>query len=294
MQLSKGEAQAQAHSHSHSRRRSNSCLGWHCLSSVTHFGIIFSIVVTVLILSVVWMYCLGRARIFRKQTEPQNVPNRQRTNQHHHHPETIARPVPPPIVQQVPVFNYAVPQQTLMYFFPGPQFPTTLPPGVMNAHVQLPAPPIFRPQEAPYPPHPGGMASGLPKAHEYHQAEEPPDNVYPSRQPTWWQRFYRAFTLPVGDASTVASSSSPEPSERSQAADFDAKPPTASPHTDGGHKVRVENQGERKDLELPINDRDDTSSMLCNLDTSSDSLSSIRSDAATVHSDDFETPPRRG
>ncbi|KAL7821528.1 hypothetical protein V8C44DRAFT_314875 [Trichoderma aethiopicum] len=286
MQLSREEDRAQ------SRRRTNSCIGWHCLNSVTHFGIIFSIVVTFLILSVVWMYCMGRARIFRKQTEAQNTPDRRRTTTRRHTPETMARPVPPPIVQQVPVFNYAVPQQPPMYFIPGPQIPTTLPFGIMNAHVQFPAP-IFRPQEAPYPSHPSGMASGFPRAHEHPQEQvEPEDNVFPSRQPTWWQRFYRAFTLPVGDASTVSSSSSPEPSENLQVADTDVKPPTASPRSDG-LKVRFDDQREGKELQLPIDDEDDISSMLCNLNTSSDSLSSIRSDVATVHSDDFEATPRR-
>ncbi|ETS06494.1 hypothetical protein M419DRAFT_68534 [Trichoderma reesei RUT C-30] len=286
MQLSKGEEHAQA------RRRANSCIGWHCLNSVTHFGIIFSIVVTFLILSVVWMYCMGRARIFRKQTEAQITPDRRRTQPRRHTMEDIARPVPPPIAQQVPVFNYAIPQQAPMYFFPGPQIPTTLPLGVMNAHVQFPAP-VFRPQEAPYPRHPGGMASGYPKAHEQHQEQaEPADNVFPSPQPTWWQRFYRAFTLPVGDASTVSSSSSPEPLDTLQAADADNKPPTTSPRSDG-LKVRFDDQRERKELQLPIDDQDDVSSMLCNLNTSSDSLSSIRSDVATVHSDDFEMPRRR-
>ncbi|PTB67421.1 hypothetical protein BBK36DRAFT_1116187 [Trichoderma citrinoviride] len=294
MPPSKGEEPTQDH------RRPNSCIGWHCLNSATHFGIIFSIVVTVLFLSVVWMYCMGRARIFRQQTEAQNTPDRQRTNPRRHTPDTMARPVPPPIVQQapppvvhqVPVFNYAVHQQAPMYFFPGPQIPTTVPLGVTNAHVQLPAP-IFRPQGAPYGNHPGGMASGLPKAHESHREQaQPADNAYPPRQPTWWQRFYRAFTLPVGDASTVTSSSSPEPSETSQIENVDAKPLTASPRSDG-HKVRFDDERERKELQLPIDDGDDVSSMLCNLNTSSDSLSSIRSDVATVHSDDFETPPRR-
>ncbi|TFB05410.1 hypothetical protein CCMA1212_002878 [Trichoderma ghanense] len=285
MQLSKGEKQAQ------SRRHSPSCVGWHCLNSVTHFGIIFSIVVTFLVLSVVWMYCMGRARIFRKQTKAHVTPGRQRTSPRRHPPERMARPVPPPIMQPVPSYNYAVPQQAPMYFFPGPQIPTTVPLGVMNTHVQFPAP-IFRSQETPYPNHPGGMASGLPKAHEHHQEEaEPADNVFPSHQPTWWQRFYRAFTLPVGGASTVSTCSSPEPSETSQVADADNKPPTASPRSDG-LKVRFNDQKEKKELKLPIDDQDDVSSMICNLNTSSDSLSSIRSDVATVHSDDFETPPR--
>ncbi|KAH0494239.1 hypothetical protein TgHK011_000866 [Trichoderma gracile] len=241
MQLSKGEeGQAQ------SRRRANSCIGWHCLNSVTHFGIIFSIVVTFLIL------------IPLTDDEHTNAIPRQRAWQD----------------QYRLLLRSKCPSSTM-------QFLSKL------------RSPIYRPQEAPHPSHPGGMASGFPKAHEYQQEQaEPADNVFPSRQPTWWQRFYRAFTLPVGDASTVSSSSSPEPLETSQVADADIKLPTASPRSDG-LKVRFDDQRERKELQLPVDDEDDVSSMLCNLNTSSDSLSSIRSDVATVHSDDFEMPRRR-
>jgi hypothetical protein len=45
-------------------------------------------------------------------------------------------------------------------------------------------------------------------------------------------------------------------------------------------------------LELTIKEQDETSSMVCNLNASSDSVESIRTDVATVHSDDFEMVPR--
>lgn len=196
------------------------------------------------------------------------------------------------IVQRIPVYEYGIAHQAPIYFFSGPQVPTAQPLGVMNAHIQLPTP-AHRPQEAQHPKDSDDIASELPKAQEHRQGQDQPsDNGSPSRHPTWWQRFYRAFNLPVGAASTVASSPSPEPLESPQAVHVNISPSATSPPFDG-HALQLDHRTEGGDLEPPAEEQDETSSMLCNLDACSDSVQSIRSDVATVHSDDFEMVPQR-
>lgn len=271
------------------RRRSDSCLGWHCLSSATHFGIIFSIVVVVIVLSIVWMYYMGRARIMGNQTKPHNVPRRQRNRQLHHNTNGPTRPVSH-LVQPTPVLQCGVAQQTPIYFFSRPpQVFTARPLGVMNAPLYLPAP-IVRPPEAPRPQPPGDVASEPPKAEESQQEKvQPSGNESPMRNPTWWQRLYRAFTLPVGMASTVASSPSPEPLEPLPPTHINIRHSASYPNF-VDHAVQTINHKEARDSERSLEEQDETSSMVCNLDTSSDSMLSIRSDVATVHSDDYEMP----
>ncbi|KAL7912985.1 hypothetical protein GGI35DRAFT_441664, partial [Trichoderma velutinum] len=274
--------------HVYFRRQSDSCLGWHCLSSATHFGIIFSIVIVFIILSIVWMYYMGRSRILRNQSKPHNVPRRHR-NGHHRNLYGPTRPVSH-LAQQNLVLQYEVAQPTPIYFFSRPQILTTRPPGVMNTHLYLPAA-VVRPPEAHRPKPSDDVASESPKAEESHQENpQPLENESPSHQLTWWQRFYRAFNLPVGAASTVASSPSPEPLEPSQATHINIRHSASCPSF-GHHVVQAVNLKEAKDSEQSTKEQDQTSSMVCNMDTSSDSMLSIRSDAATVHSDDYEMPP---
>ncbi|PTB56623.1 hypothetical protein M431DRAFT_80087 [Trichoderma harzianum CBS 226.95] len=275
--------------HGYFRRRSDSCLGWHCLSSATHFGIIFSVVVVVIVLSIVWMYYMGRARIMGNQTKLHNVPRRQRNRQLHRSPNGPTRPVSH-LVQPAPVLQYGVAQQTPIYFFSSrPQILTIQPPGVINPHLYLPAP-IVRPPEAPRPKPSDDVASSPPKAEETQQEKvQPSGNESPMRHPTWWQRLYRAFTLPVGVASTVASSPSPEPLEPLPPTHINIRHSASCPNFDN-HAVQTMDRKEARESERSPEEQDDTSSMVCNLDTSNDSMLSIRSDIATVHSDDYEMP----
>ncbi|KAL7946198.1 hypothetical protein V8C42DRAFT_319849 [Trichoderma barbatum] len=287
MPLPRGERQI------HSPRRSDSCLGWHCLTSAKQFGIIFSIVVIFIILSIVWMYCMGRARILRKQTKPHNVPRRQRIRQHHRNLSSNARPVSS-MVQQIPVLQYGVTQQAPVYFFSGPQVLAAQPLGVMNVHMPLHVPlpaTMLQTQEAQQPKPSDDVASESSKAQEHRQRQaQPLDNESVSHHPTWWQRFYRAFNLPVGAASTVASSPSPEPSELPQAKNANANHSASHPRFES-RAVQIDDLEETESLERTAKEQDEASSVLCNRDTSSDSAQSIRSDVATVRSDDYEMPP---
>lgn len=226
------------------------------------------------------------------QTKPHNVPRRQRNRQLHRNPNGPTRPVSH-LVQPAPVLQYGVAQQTPVYFFSRPQILTIQPPGVINPHLYLPAP-IVRPPEAPRPKPYDDVASEPPKAEETQQERvQPSGNESPMRHPTWWQRLYRAFTLPVGVASTVASSPSPEPLEPLPPTHLNIRHSASCPNFDD-HAVQAINRKEERDPERPLEEQDEISSMVCNLDTSSDSMLSIRSDVATVHSDDYEMPPREG
>lgn len=231
---------------------------------------------------------MGRARILRNQTRSHNVSHRQRNRQHHRNLNGPTRPVPH-LAQQTSVLQYGVTQQTPIYFFSRPQILTTRPLGLMNAHLYLPAA-VVRPPEAPQPQPSDDIASESPKAEESHQEKAQTSDIgSSSHHPTWWQRVYRAFNLPVGAASTVASSPSPEPLEPSQATHVNIRHSASYPSFDD-HTVQVVSRKEARDSERLLKEQDETSSMICNLDTSSDSVISIRSDVATVHSDDYEMP----
>lgn len=272
-------------------RRSNTCLGWHCLNSATRFGIIFSIVVTFIILSVVWMYCAGRARIFRIKTQKNHAPEQKRQRRYHRTPKGSARPVSYSTPQHFVLGNRA-PQNFPVYFLPTPQILPPQPFGVINAHtahMQAPAP-TSMPQGPQYPIYPGAAAPELPKAEDSHEeSNRAPESS--SSHPTWWQRFYRAFNLPAGAASTIASSPSPSPDPEQRAIiRIDHSAPNRRL---GNIPPQPDNQIYQGTSEMTTEEQDDTSSMLCNLDASNDSRESIRSDAATVHSDDFEVNSRR-
>lgn len=278
----------------HCLRRSDTCLGWHCLTSATRFGIIFSIVVAFVILSIVWMYCAGRARILRIKTKTNHASGERRERRYHRTPKGTARPASYSVPQHF-VFGNAMPQNFPVYFLPGPQVLPAQPFGVINAHTahMHTLAPTSLPQGTQYPAYPDVTAPELPKTKTKDSREEssraPGESS--SRDPTWWQRFYRAFNLPAGAASTIASSPSPSPEPEQRAI-------IRIDHSATSRRLenitpQFDNQMDKGAFEVTTNEQDDTSSMLCNLDASNDSRESIRSDAATVHSDDFEVNPRR-
>ncbi|KAL7961668.1 hypothetical protein V8C34DRAFT_273304 [Trichoderma compactum] len=230
------------------------------------------------------MYYMGRARTLRNQSKPHAVPRRQR-NRNLNGPTRPASHLALP----APVLQYGVAQQTPVYFFSRPQILATRPLGVMNPpHLYLPAP-IVRPPEAPRPKASDDVAFEPPKAESHQEKVQPPENESPLRHPSWWQKLYRAFTLPVGVASTVASSPSPEPLEPLPPTHINIRHSASCPNFND-RAVQTFNFKEARDSKRSLEEQDETSSMVCNLDTSSDSVESIRSDVATVHSDDYEMP----
>ncbi|PTB43239.1 hypothetical protein M441DRAFT_134632 [Trichoderma asperellum CBS 433.97] len=275
-----------------SLRRSDACLGWHCLTSATRFGVIFSIVVTFIILSIVWMYCMGRARIFRIKTKTNHASGKQRGWRYHGTPKGTA----PPGLYSMPqnlVFGNGLPQNFPVYFLPGPQVLPTQPFGVINSptariHTLASA---NLPQGTQYPAHSHITAPEPPKTKDSHKEPGRAPDGCSSGHPTWWQRFYRAFNLPAGAASTIASSPSPSPEPEQRAIiRIDHSATNRRPEN---IPSQFNNQKDKRTFKSAANEQDDTSSMLCNLNASNDSRESIRSDAATVHSDDFEMNSQR-
>jgi hypothetical protein len=273
-------------------RRSDTCLGWHCLNSATRFGIIFSIVVTLIILSVVWMYCAGRARIFRIKTKTNHTPREQRERHHHATPAGVVGPTSYSVPLNF-VFENVMPQNFPVYFFPAPQVLPMQPYGVINAHTaraQTMAPTRL-PQRTQYPTYPGVTAPEMPKTKDPRKEPSRAPDECPSSHPTWWQRFYRAFNLPAGAVSTIASSPSPSPEPEQRAIiRIDHSATNRRPEN---NPPRFDKQINRGTFNTTVTGQDNTSSRLCNLDASNDSRESIRSDVATVHSDDFDVNPRR-
>lgn len=283
---------------SHYLRRSDTCVGWHCLNSVTRFGIIFSIVVAFIILSLVWMYCAGRARIFRNETKTNHAPRVQRERRYQFTRKDTAKPMPHSVPRNL-AFGNGMPQTLPLYFLPSPQTLPVQPFGVMNAHTtQMHATtPTYLPQGTQHPTYPVVTAPELSQTEDSRkESSRAPDECL-SSHPTWWQRFYRAITLPAGAASTIASSPPPSP-EPEQRAIIRIDHSAANSHSAAHRRFetttpRVDDQINRGIFETTATEQDNISSMLCNLDASNDSKESIRSDAATVRSDDFEVNPRR-
>ncbi|PON27941.1 hypothetical protein TGAM01_v203078 [Trichoderma gamsii] len=275
----------------HHLRRSDTCLGWHCLNSATRFGIIFSLVVAFIILSIVWMYCAGRERIFRIRTKTNLASGVQKERRYQFTRKSAATSTPHSVPQNF-VSENGMPPHFPVYFLPVPWVLPVQSFGVMNAHTAQihTMASTGLPQGTLYPTYPGVTAPELPKPEDPRKESSRASDECPSGHPTWWQRFYRAFNLPAGAASTIASSPSlsPEPEQRAiiriDHSAINRRLENATPRFDG-HINKCT-------FETTATEQDDVSSMLCNLDASNDSKESIRSDAATVHSDDFEVNPR--
>lgn len=292
----------------HSLRRSNTCLGWYCLNSATRFGIIFSIVVAFIILSILWMYCVGQARIFRINTKTNHASGVRRERRYQFTRKSTARSTPHSVPQNF-VFGNGMPQNFPVCVLPAPQVLPVQPFGVINAHTaqmhtmaptglpqgfQYPTYPSVTaqvPQTTQYPTYPGVTAPEPPRPEDSRKESGRAPDECPSGHLGWWQRFYRAFNLPAGAASTIASSPSPSP-EPEQRAIMRIDRSATNRHLENT-PPQFDNQMNKGTFETTAIEQDDTSSMLCNLDASNDSKESIRSDAATVHSDDFEVNPRR-
>ncbi|KAH8122825.1 hypothetical protein LI328DRAFT_169191 [Trichoderma asperelloides] len=277
-----------------SLRRSDACLGWHCLTSATRFGVIFSIVVTFIILSIVWMYCLGRARIFRIKTKTNHPFGEQRGRRYHRTPQGTARPGLYSVPQNL-VFGNGLLQNFPVYFLPGPQVLPTQPFGVINAHTARihTLASTNLPQGTQYPGHSHITAPELPKTKDSRKEPSRAPDGCSSSHPTRWQRFYRALNLPAGAASTIASSPSPSPSPEPEQRAIIKIDHSATNRRPENIPSQFNNQIDKGTFKSEANQQADTSSMLCNLNASNDSRESIRSDAATVHSDDFEMNPQR-
>ncbi|RCI08078.1 hypothetical protein L249_6213 [Ophiocordyceps polyrhachis-furcata BCC 54312] len=225
-------------------RRLKRCIGWDCLSAAEKSGIIFSISFASVVFFLIYMHCLGKAAISRRERRSVRLPGGRRVSRRSFGPDGG-------VIAQLPV----------VWHWPGNQARVIYQPALFNVEGQNPP----RAQPVAFAEHhslssPGTRHQQMPGGSMYAATQATlsplPASPRPPEQPTWRQRLNRAMRLPVGRASTIASESVADVAE--QAA-----------HTDPADGTESHNR------DLPEGRDDDSCEM--------------RSNAATVHSDDFRT-----
>ncbi|KAL6403768.1 hypothetical protein AUP68_13140 [Ilyonectria robusta] len=283
------------------RRQTDQCSGWNCLTTAQRFGIIFSIVVTSVVLILAYMYYLGRITSSHQEL----VLARRRSRRRHRRysaPNIVMGQLP--IHQQHPSFQSTVMYQPVLcnpggvpVHYPLGHFsPGRLPaPGHLPAG-QVPQPPI--PMVYPVPPYQSRnpQRNFQPEPHRGGSARislSPSSMGSPPRQPTWRQRLSRVFALPVGRVSTVASSSAPGTPIRSRSQStvtlerggqttprLSSRSVQEPSHNHRGRIYSVSPTRSVRTRHTSTAQQSDESVVL-----------SPRTDVATVHSDDFELQP---
>ncbi|RDA95824.1 hypothetical protein CP533_5065 [Ophiocordyceps camponoti-saundersi (nom. inval.)] len=231
-------------------RRLNRCIGWDCLSAAQKSGIIFSISFVSVVFFLIYMHCLGKAAISRRERRSVRLPGGRRVPRRSFAPDSgvIAQL---PVVWQWPGNQAQVIYQPALFNVEG-QNPPRAQPVAFAAHHSLSSPSTWHQQM------PGGSMHPATQA----TLSSLPASPRPPEQPTWRQRLNRAMHLPVGRASTIASESVTGPRDSVDVVEQAVGTGSAN-----------ETQPHNEDL---AEGRDDDS---CEM----------RSNAATVHSDDFHT-----
>lgn len=302
-------------------REPDNCTGWNCLTQAEQFGIILSIVVISIILILAYMYYLGKLTQAHRELVL--------ATRHRRHRRRTPRTGPPlgiPGNQQLAI-------QTLPNYPPGFMCQPMI---CTPAGTSIPQPqPFLVPGYYPQPP-PVPIRYSIPQQHPptVHQplnsfparaptgdfnnrnAQSDPSSPrdLPPRQPSWRQRLARAVGLPVGRASTISSSSESRTPRRSRSHSRtasenagsrleirrEAPVPTPNPtHSStqprrGSHDgISARSHDERVNPEMPASANELVSNII-------ERAQSTQTDAATVHSDDYEMipnqifdPPRR-
>ena len=209
------------------RRGLARCLGWHCLTWSEKFGIIFSIVTVSAVLLVVTMFCFGRARMSHRQRTTVRLPGGRRIARQHY--EDTAPALFPIAQQWPPGFPGQVTYYPATFSLGGPGGPRAQP---YAAHIVQPCPvpwpcPPARPAivygavpaqpvagsfgiSAPEPAHVGSTETqNTPPRPGSQPPASPAESLGRPREPTWFQALSRLFRMPLGTASTVASSTRP-------------------------------------------------------------------------------------
>lgn len=256
--------------------RSAKCIGWYCLTAAEQFGIIFSSVVVFLVLSLVYMYCLGRACVASKDKYADRPgTERIRYSVNHRAPPNIRVPLPtaqnrltfsPVALGQQPT-NFTSPLGR-PYIHPACYYGVPLVPPTYPAYSnQSPAnyqPPVVAEPEA-SPMHQG-----------YEQAKDPfgADRVR-AKSPGWRRRINQILRIPVGRASTIHTNSAPGSPTSAQYEGAVSR--GDGDLADCDEKLKTPKKASLRGKEAP---RD--------LESRKTDTPSIRSTAATVYSDDFE------
>ncbi|UNI14373.1 hypothetical protein JDV02_001007 [Purpureocillium takamizusanense] len=270
------------------RRGPDNCLGWHCLTRPQQIGIIFSIVVFSVVTLVAYMYCLGRARIAQRNRTTIQLPGGRRTARNHDGNTTMAHlPVaqnipgyPPQVVYYPAVFHLnrhgdQMAPRCVVSLAATPRPYAPIPPMVMYSTAPA-RPATHQPfRVAPSSTRVEGANVSGPRAYPL---DSPPESLRRPRHPTWFQRLSRVLRMPVGTASTVASSTTPGTPVQS--------PPSAreASRRDSRSATHEVNNIERRDEPSP-SPAEPPSSSNTPQDTDGNSL---RTNVATVHSDDYE------
>lgn len=274
---------------SHPHRRDDGCSGWSCLTGTQQFGIIFSVVVISAVLSISYMCYLGKIASSHQELELARQRSHRRRRRASNQQLAMAQAH---ALQQYPA---GVVYQPIMYNPAGHGVPPMLPAGNL-----LPAQPLQPPQQPvpmvhPYVPY------QVPPLQQYVRPENPPrysihEPAAPSpAQPSWIQRLCRAMRIPMGRASTVASTStsvtpvrsrSQTPVERQRSGHSASQSRSTRPPS----STRAALERDRTLSPTPVSRSHQNGEAT---ESDSDGVESARTDAATVHSDDFELPPRR-
>lgn len=284
------------------------CVGWHCLTTAQKFGIIFSVVVVAIVLAIAWMYYLGRVASSRMHRNFMTLPGGRRTRKNPNLPPTISLgelPIaqswpgqPPQIIYQPVIYNIDPLYETRAqpYSMAGPcqvvkPPPVAYVPGqpyVTCPHTSrhdvwpeaIPAPHQIR-QDV-WPQLVAQTYQRQPRPQPRHRSASSPcpmprdqDN---SRRSSWSQTLNRAFGLPMGRASTIASSTTRNSESRSCPNSIREPSPAKKTTVKATRKpsAEIRAEGPKQPVE-GVQTRG-----------GAQSIRSQSSNAATVHSDDYD------
>ncbi|KAG6016647.1 hypothetical protein E4U54_000835 [Claviceps lovelessii] len=266
-------------------RRRDSCIGWQCLTAAEQFGIIFSSVVVFLVFSLVYMYCLGKAVTYRRTRESIEPPQHMTSRVMACHAATnvpISRPserhpaatLPVPAYYNQIAIPYAQSYATPIALRGIPVAAST------NRQDAGPFMPGCQPSE-------NSSAPGRQQEEIGRQTVDPNMAAETPRtmSPRWRQLLSRALRLPSGRARTIYSESN-------------ASSPTNTENEAGSHEDfarrdngRARATGDQEEHQLRLRSAEDNRSADDGCDKAE--TGSITTNAATVHSDDFQiiSPP---
>lgn len=291
------------------KREEHRCIGWHCLTDAQKFGIIFSVVVVTIVLAIAWMCYLGKVVNKHRQRFTKPLPGGIRAVQRPELPSNTALGHMP-VAQQWPGHPPQIYYQPVMYRLEPSQPPRAYPwtgTGWFQQQMPFPARGIHRPNAimAPQPPHQDSATraarvnrsrSRTPRrdessgsSHRFGNAQAPI---------SWRQRLNRLLHLPVGRASTIASSehtrrsgsrstrSSYEGShsagDRNDVSGRGEQLNSIAPHRQSsGSSARISESGGQQSLQGHRREEQQVGE-----------AASIDTNVATVHSDDYDMPVR--
>lgn len=253
-------------------RQTGRCLGWHCLTIAQKFGVIFSSTIVGIVLLVAWMYYLGTVTASHRQRNAITLPGGRQMRQDPSLPANVALGQLP-IAHQRPAHPTHIFYQPVVYSLDQQQIAHAHPYLVTGPYSQAAS--MAYPQPAPFP-MPGSIqAPMIPPALPNREPSRPAssqsrlsqeDHLQPQKL-TLQQRINQRFRLPSLKALHM--------SRLSEATEM-------THHTcdrrDSAKKDRVRDQKTRSSQGAPS----------AGSPQSGQESPSLESNAATVHSDDYD------